>query len=157
MAAPVAPSNGDFINRAFWKREVSDRWSDLYSPWTYYAPAWSASTTAPVLGNGTLVGAYLPAGKTVYLRLRLQIGSGTNVGSGAWSFSLPTDAQPAFIQGMQGFVANAGGTVRWPMTAFLTTANGIERMGISNNIVGSAVPFAWAAGDQLVLTGAYEI
>jgi len=157
VAAPVAPSNGDFINRAFWKTEVSDRWSELYSPWTYYAPAWSASTTAPTLGNGTLVGAYLVAGKTVYLRMRLQIGSGTSPGSGAWSFSLPADAAPAFIQTMQGFCASADGTARWPMSAFLTTANGVERMGVSNNIVGASVPFSWAAGDQLVLTGAYEI
>ncbi|MFI7042595.1 hypothetical protein ACIBI0_38460 [Microbispora rosea] len=156
MAAPVSPSDGDYITRGFWKTEVTNRWSDLYASWTYFTPTWTASTTQPSLGNGTFVGAYLQVGQAVFFRMRLQFGSSTTPGTGSWSFSLPTGLAPAFIQVAQGFVASADGVTRWPMSGYLTTANGVERMGVSNNIVGGAVPLTWGAGDQIVLTGCYE-
>lgn len=157
MAAPVAPATGDFITRAFWKAEVTDRWDAIYAPWTYYTPTWTASTTAPFLGNGTLVGAYMQIEKTVFLRLRLQLGSSSTPGSGSWSLGLPTGLVPVTFQTMHGFCASANGTVRWQMSAYLSASNGIDRMGIVNNLVGHATPFAWAPGDQLVLTGPFEI
>ena len=156
MAAPVSPSDGDYITRSFWKTEVTERWSAYYASWTYYTPTWTSSSTQPTLGNGTLVGAYLQVGQAVFFRLRLQFGSSSSPGTGSYSFSLPTGLAPAFIQVAQGFIASADGVTRWPMSGYLTTANGVERMGVSNNIVGGAVPLTWGAGDQVVLTGQYE-
>ncbi|WP_433415014.1 hypothetical protein ACQP1V_36215 [Microtetraspora malaysiensis] len=157
MADPVAPADGAYINKALWDAEVTGRWSDLYSPWAGYTPSWSAATTAPVLGNGTLTGAFIQISRTVHLRLRLVIGSSTNAGAGAWSFSLPTNHVLTAIQTIGGFVSNSAGSVRWPVSGYLSNAGGIERLGTLNNILGPAAPFSWASNDQLVLTGSYEI
>ncbi|MCD9196084.1 hypothetical protein [Streptomyces albireticuli] len=57
--------------------------------WTSYAVAWTATTTNPSLGNGTLVGQYMKIGTTCHIYIKLVIGSTTNAGSGTYRFSLP--------------------------------------------------------------------
>lgn len=57
--------------------------------WTTYTPSWTATTTNPSLGNGTLVGSYMKVGTTCHLSIQLVIGSTTNKGSGTYRFSLP--------------------------------------------------------------------
>jgi len=58
--------------------------------WQSYTPAWTASTTNPTLGNGTLVGRYcLLPNRTCIATIRLVIGSTTNIGSGTYLFTVP--------------------------------------------------------------------
>lgn len=59
---------------------------------TAFTPAWTAATTNPVLGNGTLEGWWSRTGKRVSVDIKLTIGTTTTFGSGPWSFSLPVDA-----------------------------------------------------------------
>jgi hypothetical protein len=63
--------------------------TDITAAWPSYTPAWTASTTNPALGNGTLIGRYMRIGKTVHVSITLTVGSSTNVGSGTYLFSLP--------------------------------------------------------------------
>ncbi len=160
MAAPVSPSIGQFIDKPFWDDEVFDRFTDLYAPWTYYTPTWTGATSNPVLGNGTLSGTYHRAdtGKTVHLRMRLVIGSTTTLGSGVWSFTTPSGLAPTTFETLHGFISNSAGTLRYPISAFLSNANGIDRIAVNGTTgVNATNPFAWASNDQLVLTGTYEI
>ena len=159
MAAPVNPADGDFITRGVWIREVTDRWTELRAPWASYSPVWTASSGVPGVGTGTgsLTGSYKNLGSIVCLRLRLLLGTSPSLGTGAWSFTLPPDFPPIGTQQtITGWVSNAGGSVRHPISAQLTSANGVERMGVDNNILGATVPISWTAGDQLVLGGEYE-
>ena len=64
--------------------------SFAFTPWTTYTPIWTASTTNPTLGNGTLTGRYVVMGPTVVGEIRLNFGSTTNRGTGTYRFSLPT-------------------------------------------------------------------
>ena len=57
--------------------------------WTSYTPTWTATTSNPAIGNGTLTGRYLLMGKTVYVRIYLQYGSTSTAGSGNWKWALP--------------------------------------------------------------------
>lgn len=71
--------------------------------WTTYTPVWTAGTTNPVLGNGTLVGRYQRLGQTVVCHMNLTAGNTTTFGSGAYSMSIPV---PAASQGCT-YVGNA--------------------------------------------------
>lgn len=60
--------------------------------WVSYTPTWTAATTNPVLGNGTLIGRYQKLGRTVTVHINLTAGSTTTFGSGNYSFALPFPA-----------------------------------------------------------------
>jgi len=57
--------------------------------WTPYSVDWTASTTNPALGNGSLTGRYVLFGRTCHVAIELTTGSTTTYGSGPWSFSVP--------------------------------------------------------------------
>ena len=158
MAAPVNPADGDYVTRQFWIQEITERWEALYAPWLSYTPTWTASSGSTSVGaGGSLTGSYKQIGATVCVRIRLVIGgAGVSLGTGSWSLTLPADFPPRGTRTITGWVSNAGGSVRHPISAFLTAADGVLRMGISNNNVGASVPFSWADQDQLVLGGEYE-
>ncbi|MEU8379786.1 hypothetical protein [Streptosporangium sp. NPDC048865] len=159
MAAPVSPAAGQHITAAFWQTEITDRWTDLYGAWTSYTPTWTGATTNPSLGNGTLVAAYKRSdqSKSVYVRLRLVAGTTTTYGTGAWLFSLPSGLPPAAIQSLGGFLLDNSTVNRYAVSAYLTAANGIERIAYNGTtgLTGLA-PFTWAVSDSLMLSGVYE-
>lgn len=158
MAAPVSPTATQKINKTFWDNEVYNRWVELYGSWTSYTPTWTGATTNPVLGNGTLDGGYRAIGKTIAIRIRLVIGSTTTLGSGLWSFSLPSGLAPAAVQTLGGFASNSSGSSRYALGAYLTAGAGVFRIAAADGTSGvsGTSPFAWANGDQLVLNGVYE-
>lgn len=60
-----------------------------FGAWTSYTPVLTASTTNPTIGSSVWDAAYCQIGKTVHVRLKLTLGAGFAVGSGAYIFSLP--------------------------------------------------------------------
>ena len=54
-----------------------------------YNPVWTASTTNPTIGNGTLAGKYLIMGRLVFSSIKIIAGSTTDRGSGTYRVSLP--------------------------------------------------------------------
>ncbi|MGW1174547.1 hypothetical protein ACWD4P_12605 [Kitasatospora sp. NPDC002543] len=60
--------------------------------WTTFVPAWTASTTNPTLGNGTLTSRWCRVGRMITWVGSLQLGSTSNGGTGLWSMSLPVQA-----------------------------------------------------------------
>jgi hypothetical protein len=57
--------------------------------WTAYTPTFTASTTNPSIGNGTLLGSYWQFGKLLAFNIEVGWGSTTSIGSGVYSFGLP--------------------------------------------------------------------
>lgn len=159
MAAPVSPSISDYITKRFWEREIYDRNVDLQAEWTEYRPTWTAVTSNPAVGNGTLVAAYKQVGydgATVHIRLRLRSGSTTTYGTGLWSFTLPNGLDPITPQVLHGFCGNDTGTDRHTVAAYLTTG-GIDRISSAGGQgLTNTSPFTWASGYQLILGGTYQ-
>lgn len=90
-------------------------------PWTSYSPTWTAATTNPVIGNGTLSGAYAVIGKTCHFRILMNSGTTTTYGSGVYTFTLPVTASAASgVAGAYGQALSAGTRV---MINGLFTAN----------------------------------
>jgi hypothetical protein len=66
--------------------------------YTSFTPAWTASSTNPVLGNGTLVSRWCRTGRQIHWYGNLLLGSTSNGGGGLWSMSLPVQAASTGIK-----------------------------------------------------------
>ncbi|MEU1421467.1 hypothetical protein [Kitasatospora sp. NPDC005751] len=60
--------------------------------WSSFSPTWTASTTNPTLGNGTLVTRWTRVGRSITWMGSLTVGSTTSGGSGTWQMTLPVAA-----------------------------------------------------------------
>lgn len=80
---------GETVTAAIMNTHVRDNLKALGDPWTAYTPTWTASTTNPTLGNGTLTGRAVQVGKFTQIRIAMVGGTTTAVGSGSYSFALP--------------------------------------------------------------------
>jgi len=134
--------------------------SPIVTEWQTYTPSWTAATTNPSLGNGTLIGRWRRVGDTAEFSIDLIIGSTTTTGSGAWRFSIPTGlntdttkitvGNPGAIIGTA--LAFQGGTaddVGMPVTNdVVPNSIQIKRRGASDYFASNA-PFTWANGNAL--------
>ena len=134
--------------------------------WASYTPIWTASTTNPVLGNGTLIGRYCVVGKLCTMAVKLIIGSTTTPGDGNWAFSIPlpmiagNDTAPNYIG-----TANCrkSGTTTYVLAVYLapvfstTKTTHFVQDGTSNLNLTPTTPFAWATGDSLTFEITYEL
>jgi hypothetical protein len=161
MAAPVSPGIGDFIDKPFWDAEIYNRNVDLQAAWTNWKPSWTAVTSNPSLGNGTLVAAYKQVGyggATVHVRMRLRAGSTTTFGSGLWSFTLPSALVPIAVQTLHGFAGSDTGIERHTVAAYITTSGLMDRISSAGGTgLSNTSPFVWANGYQLIIGGTYQI
>jgi hypothetical protein len=118
---------------------------------------WGAATTAPELGNGTLVYDIDVSSGMAALTMTLTAGSSTTFGTGVWSFS-------NFVAAGQPIVART--MTIGPVLMFdsgVTFRVGICRIAAGSSMVycyvdsggagvGSTVPFTWSSGDYLSFT-----
>ena len=130
---------------------------------TTYTPTWTAQTTNPSLGNGSINGRYYRIGNVVTVFINLTMGSTTTYGSGEWWFSMPftwkespganmpigygryTDAGNQHYGGPVVIGDNAKvGCMAFPAAypAYL-------------NWVAYNVPFTWGKSDELEITFSY--
>jgi len=130
--------------------------------YTAYTPSWTASGTAPVLGNGSLTGRYLLVGKICYVQMFFAAGSTTTFGSGEWRFSLPfaSNALDASASGfpLSGYLEDAGVAGYQGLAA--RKSGGAQSFAIfynSANFTGPTTPFTWANGDFFNLQLVYGI
>jgi len=136
----------------------------LETAWTSYNPVWSAQTSSPSLGDGTLTGAYKQIGKTVFVRVKLNWGTTTSGGTGAWMFSLPVAAASADgIQMCCSMLDNGNAWYQGILNGTylgLTTTSAIicQSSGGANSSQGvdSTFPFTWGNSDSLQFAGSYE-
>ncbi|MEW1803195.1 hypothetical protein ACIGO7_35265 [Streptomyces virginiae] len=60
--------------------------------WASFTPTWTAFTTNPTLGNGTLVSRWCRVGRMINWMGTLTLGSTSNGGTGLWRMSIPVAA-----------------------------------------------------------------
>lgn len=142
--------------------------SSIPDPWegASFDPVWHATTTDPSIGDGSLQGHMVVAGRSLFVRLFMLAGSTTTFGTGDWYFTVPHGlsglAFPSghlildgrVIVGGDHFLAQghieAGAPTRiygWSQTAAATTLS----------LLTNAYPAAWGAGDSLELHGFIEL
>lgn len=148
---------------ALFNVHLRDNFKAIGDAWTSYTPAWTGSTTNPVINNGTIAGRYMQAGKYITFRVVITMGSTTTYGSGQYSVSLPpfaATATAATFQLVDAFYYSGanykgyGRVLASGTTAALftpgTTAGGADRT------VTNLVPFTFANTNIIVVSGTYE-
>ena len=134
--------------------------------WAAYTPVWTASTTNPTLGNGSLIGRYCVVNKLCTMSVKLVIGSTTTLGTGNWAFSIPlpmiagNEYAPIYIgtahcrdSGIMSYVLAVylASYISTTKTAYFVSHN-------TNNLnLTPTVPFAWATADNLTFEITYEL
>lgn len=130
--------------------------------WVAYTPTWSAVTTDPVIGNGSILGKYIQIGKLVIAQIAIQTGSTTTYGSGVYSFSLPvTSVNPlvsSFVVGTATILDASTGANYNVFAVYngtsTTTIKMIEAGGSFE--VSHGNPIFLASGDVITTSFQYE-
>lgn len=118
--------------------------------WTAYTPA----LTNAAVGNGTITGRYLQMGKTVFFTAQFTLGSTSAVGTQP-TVSAPVAGQAAsYVVAGQAYDSSANAL--YTIVGSLPTSGTAIRLGSGGGDVTASVPFVWAVGDNIVLSGVYE-
>lgn len=133
------------------------RASDLVpEEWTDYAVSWTAATTNPTLGNGTLSAKYIHHGKLIIYKVSLVWGSTTSGGTGSWRFDAP--GSPSSANGRDPFTIlyRDGSSNYWGMGFFSSAAIILSTASGGAGQANATTPFAWGTGDELFFVAVYE-
>ena len=128
--------------------------------WQSYTVSWTAATTNPSIGNGTLSGRYVQIGKSVIYSIALVMGSTTTYGSGIWRFSLPklvANSSVRYIGQWRAYDASTGAS--YSGVTSLSSGNSgiiIFSRDQGSSTLSNVVPFTWASSDELFVTIVYE-
>lgn len=118
----------------------------LNGAWASYAVSWTASGSAPSLGNGALLGWWTRIGNMMGVQITLTIGSTTTTGTGFWSFSLPVAGNGV---GSQPFQIGQAWAVEQGVDFFiggvdLNTSTTVVIQGVPGATTwGAVTPFTW--------------
>ena len=144
---------GGLVTSAMMNAQVRDPLTALQAAWTAYTPTWTAVTTNPSLGNGTLTGSYHRIGKTIFFTISLTIGSTTTLGSGGWIFSLPVNAGgSASATPFNSQCRIPGNLIRH---ALLNSNSTVSLYHVDGTIM-TGTTIAWASGNIMSVSGIYE-
>lgn len=132
--------------------------------WGSYTPVLSASIDNPVIGDGSITGKYKQIGKTVFVKIRVAMGTTTTFGDGDYKISLPVAAKdtygvilPAtYLENGTGYYLGSAineydgstGNVTLMATDSVTPAMAV--------VVNPSVPFTWADTHTIHINGTYE-
>lgn len=150
---------------SIWNAEIRDAFTGIQAAWTAYTPTWTATSTNPVLSDGTITGKYRQIGKTIEFYAQITMGGSTTFGSGAWIVGLPvaelTSVKWAFsgmardVSTSQNFPAKALSSVAAPAGTVQILCDSTTA-GATLRSVSGTVPFTWAVSDTLYIAGTYE-
>lgn len=141
---------------AAWNEVWNKTWTQA---WTSFTTAWTGSVSNPVIGNGTIAGAYIKIGRTLAFRIDITMGTTTTFGSGNYSFSLPASLLTVATG------VGAGACVTRDQSA-ATHKVGIPRFNASLNTFDvrlhgenllNATTFAWASTDSISVGGVVDV
>lgn len=148
------PSDASFISWGSWEVEFDP--DPAPRAWSAYTPVWGSVGTAPTLGNGSISGKYFQNGLDVHVKASIAIGSSTTLGSGAYTISLPVNAnEAAFTIAGSALVYDVSAALQYAAAAYFN--NGSQVILIQNATrVTSSTPVALASGDVISMLLTYE-
>jgi hypothetical protein len=128
-----------------------------------YASYTPGSITGFTTGNGTVAARYRQLGKTVFVSATITLGS-TSAMTGSLVIQFPVSANTANNGVLFGNVyyndtgvASYFGRLQQSGANFFSCV--VENTSITYNTINNTsalIPFTWATGDQIILTGTYE-
>ena len=136
--------------------------SKIAFAYTAYTPTWTASGTAPAIGNAVVASRYLLVGKMVHAYGKIQFGSTSTFGTGAYQFALPVAASANFTSTTAaGSCLLAQGTNMGIAAACMASSTklyfqyGATYLGVGT-AVGQLAPYTWANAGVISWNITYE-
>lgn len=158
---PRTWSTGETVTPALMNSDTRDPIKALSDAMTSYSPSWTAATSNPAIGNGTITGAYTRVGKFVQFWAAVTMGSTTTYGSGQWRLTLP--ATPTgqlwnFVVTYRddSLAARYSGNAIWSTSGYVELFAPATTAGNADRSVSSTVPFTWANLDNVFVHGTYS-
>lgn len=132
---------------------VRDQFKAIGDAWTAFTP-----TTANItLGNGTLTGALMSAGKLTHFRMKLTLGSTSVItGSPTFTFGVTATATRTVEANVLMYDSSAGSAGYFGGFAFNSTTTVLLLRTDASAALSSTVPFTWTTSDELLITGTCE-
>lgn len=124
--------------------------------WNIFTPTWTASTTNPSLGNGTISGRYLVMEKMCVALVRIVMGSTTTYGTGNWRITLPiAPASQNYDFPGQARGIDTSASLNYVAGLSPNLTGYVEFASHGGGLWGPTVPFTWANGDNLRMALVY--
>lgn len=129
---------------------------------TAYTPTWTASTTNPTIGNGTIIGRYFAVEEWCWISVQVVSGTTTTGGSGIYNVSLPFTA--CSLAGTGGAEQNIPvtlcqlATARYWATAVIGSSASTMIINHATNwwMFNSPFTFAGTTGNYMSVSGIYR-
>lgn len=156
----LTDDSGDNLSGTIWNNaRLQAVYDAVESNWSAdtYTPTWGNTGTSNTTTGSTIGGSYFKIGKLVYFRITLTWGSGTASGNGAWTFTLPfTAADSVGVNGACNAIYSDAGTL-YKGTGVSASTTTIQMLSNASPLtsVSATVPFTWANGDAVYVTGIY--
>lgn len=151
---------GETVTAALLNTHVRDNLLELNgtaSAWTAFTPTWTAATTNPVIGNGTLSGRFKQVGKIVFFRVKILAGSTTTYGTGVYTVgALPVAAHGTAdpLSSQPGILLGSNGT--FPVETVQTSTTTVTLVYTGNVSVAQSAPCTLVSGGYIHISGSYE-
>lgn len=129
--------------------QILDALHAMTDAWSTFTPVWTSSGTPISLGDATIEGRYLRAGKLVAYTGRLNMGATTTYGTGLYDISLPIAAESGNRYNGVGFALDSSTATNNQPIAVRMDGTSLMRFYGTGGQVGATVPFTWASGDTL--------
>lgn len=140
--------------------KLIQRQPEVGGVWQSYTPVWTAATTNPSIGNGTLAGTYCVVGKMCVASIFIQFGSTTNAGSGRYSFTpplSPIDNTTAVRHGIGTWNCSDTGTANYTGTTLFFSSTVVQLSVNASSYVAHNIPFTFSSTDIIRANFTYEI
>lgn len=159
--APRTWVAGETVTAALLNTHLRDNLKAIGDAWTSYTPVWTAATTNPVLGNGTMGGAWMQAGKLTLFRINITAGSTTTFGTGGMRLTLPA-TPTSNLWSFNLLLRDASVPARWSGVCVWSSSGYVELQvpattaGNQDRSVTNTVPFTFANTDEIFVSGTYQ-
>lgn len=124
------------------------------------ATIWTANTSNPTLGNGTLVSRYRLTGKTLDWEVLITMGSTTTFGSGQWKLVPPATPLTTGGEHPVGALLDTSSGNRYAVYAIRNSGSFDLQASVTAgpfNSIDASTPMAWNTGDQLSFRHTCEV
>jgi len=153
---------GEKPSASTYNTHIRDNFKAIGDAWTSYSPTWAIDSggTNPSIGNGSLTGRYMQAGKLVMFTITLVAGSTTTWGSGVYTWTYPVTPLNSTANtgsGIYGYFWDNDNSKPYPGigVGFSSTRFRVSTT-YTNSFFSQATPVAGANGDKIILSGMYE-
>jgi len=119
-----------------------------FPQWFNYTPFWSATTTNPTVGNGSVLGVFTINGRLCTVSFRIVIGSTTALGTGNYGITMPVSANTLGLIHIGSVHCNQPSVANYIASARLLSGSFVD-FPLNPTYLSHNNPVSWASGSSI--------